>query len=168
MSREEFHSGRLRCEVDREEASDVTEPLLTVIDSPDRVHIGRSDDGALPHVFAEVACRERRPVRDELGRGPREDDASAVVTGTGTEIDEVVGMRHDRLMVLDDDDRASGVDESVEEAEQVLDVGQVQARRRFVEDDDRGGLGGFRRQVGGERGRRSPPESVVSGWPSLR
>ena len=37
-------------------------------------------------------------------------------------------MRHHRLLVRDDDDRLTGVDEPVEQAEQLLDVGKVQAR----------------------------------------
>jgi hypothetical protein len=33
-------------------------------------------------------------------------------------------MRHDRLVVLHDDDRLAGVDRQVEQAEQLLDVGE--------------------------------------------
>jgi hypothetical protein len=36
-------------------------------------------------------------------------------------------VRHDRLVVLDDDDRRAGVDEPVEQAEQLLGVGEVEA-----------------------------------------
>jgi hypothetical protein len=36
-------------------------------------------------------------------------------------------VRDDPLVVLDDDDRLAGVDEPVEQAEQLLDVGQVEA-----------------------------------------
>ena len=41
---------------------------------------------------------------DEFSRRPGEDDLAAVVACTGTKVDDPVGMRHDRLMVLDDDD----------------------------------------------------------------
>jgi hypothetical protein len=34
-------------------------------------------------------------------------------------------MGHNRLMMLDDDDRFAGVHELVEQAEQLLDVGQM-------------------------------------------
>jgi hypothetical protein len=34
-------------------------------------------------------------------------------------------VRHDRLVVRDDDDRLAGVDEPIEQAEQMLDVGEV-------------------------------------------
>jgi len=35
---------------------------------------------------------------------PLEDDPAAVVAGAGAEVDDSVGVRHDRLVVLDDDD----------------------------------------------------------------
>ncbi|HTX83460.1 MAG TPA: hypothetical protein VME44_14815, partial [Streptosporangiaceae bacterium] len=40
-----------------------------------------------------------------------EDDPAAVVAGAGAEVDDPVGVRHHRLVVLDDDDRLAGVDE---------------------------------------------------------
>jgi hypothetical protein len=58
------------------------------------------------------------------------------VAGAGAEVDDPVCVRHDRLIVLDDDDRLSGVDEPVEEAEQLLDVCEVQAVGGLVEDVD--------------------------------
>ena len=45
-------------------------------------------------------------------------------------------MGHDRLVVLDDDDRHPRVDEPVEQAQEVLDVGEVQTRRRLIEHVD--------------------------------
>jgi hypothetical protein len=53
------------------------------------------------------------------------------VAGAGAEVDDPVGARHDRLVVLDDDDRLAGVDEPVEQAEQLLD-GEVEAVGRLV------------------------------------
>ena len=73
---------------------------------------------------------------DEGGGCPLDDDPAAVVAGAGAEVDDPVGMRHDRLVVLDDDDRLAGVDEPVEQAEQLLDVGEVEAGGRLVEDVD--------------------------------
>ncbi len=106
---------------------------------------------------------------DELGGCALEDDASAVVPGAGPEIDEVIGVGHDRLMVFDDDDRAARIDEVVEQPEQIRDVGEVKTRRRFVEDDDRAASAAFAdRWVASLSRCRSPPESVVSGWPRLR
>ena len=63
---------------------------------------------------------------DEVGRCAFEDDPPAVAAGAGTEVDDPVGVRHDPLVVLDDDDRLAGVDEPVEQAEE-LDVGRVEA-----------------------------------------
>lgn len=60
---------------------------------------------------------------------------------TGAEVDDPVGVRHDGLVVLDDDDRLAGVDESVEQTEQLLDVGEVEAGGRLVEDVDVDALG---------------------------
>jgi hypothetical protein len=48
------------------------------------------------------------------------------VAGPGTEVDDPVGVRHDCLVVLDEDDRLAGDDEPVKRAEQLLDVGEVQ------------------------------------------
>jgi hypothetical protein len=72
-------------------------------------------------VVADLPCRELPG-----GRCALEDDPAAVVAGAGTEVDDPVGVRHDRLVVRDDDDRLAGVDEPVEQAEQLLDVGEVE------------------------------------------
>ena len=48
----------------------------------------------------------------------------------------IQSVRHDRLVVLDDDDRPPASTRPVEQSEQLLDVGQVQARGRLVEDED--------------------------------
>jgi hypothetical protein len=53
------------------------------------------------------------------------------VAGAGADVDDPVGVRHHRLMMRDDDDRLAGVDEP---AEQLLDVGEVEAGGRLVED----------------------------------
>ena len=42
---------------------------------------------------------------DEVRGWAFEDDAAAVVTGAGAEVDDPVGVRHHRLVMLDDDDR---------------------------------------------------------------
>src|SRR5215217_7047457 len=97
-------------------------------------------------VGREVLAGEGGAGGDEVGGRALEDDPAAVVAGAGTEVDEPVGVRHDRLVVLDDDDRLAGVDDPVEQAEQLLDVGEVQARGRLVEDVDVAPL----RHLGGE------------------
>ena len=85
---------------------------------------------------------------------------AAVVAGARAEVDDPVGVRHDRLVVLDHDHRLARVDQPVEQAEQLLDVGQVQAGGRLVEDVDAallGHLGGELQPLAlaaGERGER--------------
>ena len=83
---------------------------------------------------------------DKIGGGALEDDLAAVVAGAGAEVDDPVGVRHDRLVMLDDNHGLAGVDEPVQQVEQLLDVGEVQAGRRLVEDIDAALL----RHVGGE------------------
>jgi hypothetical protein len=94
-----------------------------------------------------VLAGERGAGADEVGGCALEDDPAAVVTGAGAEVDDPVGVRHDRLVVLDDDDRLAGVDEPVKKAEQLLDVGEVQAGGRFVEDVDAALLSHVRGQL---------------------
>ena len=48
---------------------------------------------------------------DEVGGRALEDDPAAVVAGAGAQVDDPVRVRHNRLVVLDDDDRLAGVDE---------------------------------------------------------
>ena len=55
-------------------------------------------------VGREVLARERGARGDEVGGRALEDDAAAVVAGAGAEVDDPVGVRHDRLVVLDHDD----------------------------------------------------------------
>src|ERR1700675_521649 len=92
-------------------------------------------------VSREVLAGEGRAGGDEVGGGALEDDPAAVVTGAGTEIDDPVGVGHDRLVVGDDEDRLARVDESVEQAEELLDVGEMEATGGFVEDVDAALLG---------------------------
>src|SRR5918994_1752730 len=99
-----------------------------------------------PDVGREVLAGEGGAGGDEVGGCAPEDDAAAVVAGTGAEIDDPVGGPHARLMGLDHDDRLAGVDEPVEQAEQPLDVGEVEAGGRLVEDVDAALLA----QVGGQ------------------
>src|SRR5215471_1250469 len=76
---------------------------------------------------------EGRGDGDKVGGRALEKDPTAVVSSARTEIDDPVGMCHDRLVVLDDDDRLPRVHEAVEQAEELLDVGEVQAGCRLVE-----------------------------------
>src|SRR5688500_12128477 len=88
------------------------------------------------HVRGEVLAGEGGAGGDEVGGGAFEHDPATVVPGAGTEVDDPVRVCHDRQVVLDDDHRLAGVDEPVEQSQQVLDVGEVQAGGRLVEDVD--------------------------------
>ena len=76
-------------------------------------------------VRRQVLTGQCRAIGDQRGRRALEDDQPAVVAGARSEVDDPVGVCHHRLVVLDDDDRLAGVDESVEQAEQSFDVGEV-------------------------------------------
>src|SRR5665809_117530 len=60
-------------------------------------------------VGREVLAGEGGAGGDEVGGCALEDDPAAVVAGAGAEVDDPVGVRHDRLVVRDDDDRLARV-----------------------------------------------------------
>src|SRR5487761_1636790 len=113
----------------------------TVIQRSWPSHGAREGPRSAADVGREVLACEGGADGDEVGGRALEDDPAAVVAGAGAEVDDPVGVRHDRLVVLDDDDRLAGVDEPVEQAEQLLDVGEVEAAGRLVEDVDAALLG---------------------------
>ena len=61
-------------------------------------------------VGRKVLASEGRAGGDEVGGRAHEDELAAVVAGAGAEVDDPVGVRHDRLVVLDHDDRFPGID----------------------------------------------------------
>ena len=81
------------------------------------------------------------------------DDRAAGVAAFGAEVDEPVGGGDDVEVVLDDDDRVPRRDEAVERRDELRDVGEVQARRRLVEEEQRAAL----RAGVGELGRELQP-----------
>ena len=80
-----------------------------------------------------MLARQRRSFGDQIGRGAFEHEAPAVVARSGAEIDDPVGVRHHRQVVLDHDDRLTGVDQAIEQPEQLLEIGEVQPGGRLVE-----------------------------------
>ena len=84
----------------------------------------------------QVLASESGAVGYEVSGRALKDDPAAIVSGAGTEIDDPVGVGHGRLVVLDDDERPAGVDEPIEQAEQLRDVGQVEAASWLVGDVD--------------------------------
>ncbi len=86
---------------------------------------------------------------DDGLRRPLDHEAPAPVAAVRTEVDHPVGRLHDVEVVLDHDDRVPGVDEASEDAEQLADVLEVQARRRLVQHVE-GAARGSPRELGGE------------------
>ena len=73
---------------------------------------------------------------------PGGDDGPAVLARLRAHVDHVVGALDDLDVVLDDDERVSGVHEALEHAEQARDVVEVQPGGGFVEEEEPGlGLG---------------------------
>ena len=68
---------------------------------------------------------------------PFGDDPAAAVAALRPEVDDPVGGLDDVEVVLDDEDRVAAVDQPMEDLEQLLDVGEVEAGRRLVEDVQR-------------------------------
>src|SRR5680860_1800875 len=87
-------------------------------------------------VGREVLAGDGGTGRDEVIGRSLEDDPATIMTCGRPHIDDPVGVRHHRLVVRDDDDRLAGVHEPVEQAEQLLDVGEGEPGGRLVEDVD--------------------------------
>ena len=85
--------------------------------------------GSGADVDREMFPGERGACADEVRGHALEDDPPAVTTGTGAEVDDPVGVRHDGLVVSDHDDGLAGVHEAVEQAEQLLDVREMPPRQ---------------------------------------
>lgn len=61
----------------------------------------------------------------ELGGSALEDHLSTGVTGARTDVDHMVGMRHDLLTMLDKYECSAGVHQLIEELQQSADIGGV-------------------------------------------
>src|SRR5947209_19030038 len=98
--------------------------------------------------FEEAArVRGGRP-HDLFGRAGG-DDVAAQVAAFGAEVNDVVGGFYHVEVVLDDEERAARFDQSAEGGEQLVDVVEVEARGRLVEDVERARAGALR-EIGGE------------------
>src|SRR4029077_13703158 len=82
----------------------------------------------------EVLAGVGPPVADDLLRRTGGDDFATLVPAFRPEVDDVIGGFQHVEVVLDDDHGVAGIDEAMEHVEQALDVGEVQARGRLVED----------------------------------
>ena len=89
------------------------------------------------HAPGSGRCTTRRPPAASCFRGAGRDHAAALLAALGAEIDDVVGGLHDVEVVLDDHDRVPLGHQLVQDVEQPLDVGEVEAGGRLVEDVER-------------------------------
>jgi hypothetical protein len=55
------------------------------------------------------------------------DELAAMCTGFGAEVEDPVGGFDDVEVMLDDEEGVTGIDEFLEDSEEVLDVGEVEA-----------------------------------------
>src|SRR5690606_6620379 len=81
-------------------------------------------------VGGEMLPREGGAILHHLCGRAREDDASAFVARSGPQIEDPVRVRHHSEVVLDDDHRVAGVDQSIEEVEEIFEVGPSVCCRR--------------------------------------
>ena len=88
-----------------------------------------------PPPGAKGLARERARAHHRLGVA-LEDGVASGRAAFGAELDHPVGAPDDVEVVLDHDDRVSERDEPVEDRDELLDVGEVQARHGLVEDED--------------------------------
>ena len=102
-------------------------------------------------VFQESAGIAGRDFDDLLGRSGGH-DGSAVGSAFGAEVYYIVGRLDDIKVVFDHDDGVAQVHQFLQDAQEVVDVREVQATRLSS-------AASFTRWA-------SPPESVVEDWPS--
>ena len=81
-------------------------------------------------------ARESGGFGNKVTRRAREHHLTTVMAGPGTQINDPVGMSHDRLMVLHHNHGLTGVNELIEQTQEMGHVGQVQARCRLVKHED--------------------------------
>ena len=118
---------------------------------------------AAPH--SEVLARHRFATRHKLRRHPLEHHAPTVMPRTRPKIHDPVRMRHDRLMVLDHDHR---LPPSTSRSSNPSSCSTSARCRPLVGSSNTSTSPASPMCVASFSRWRSPPESVVSGWPSLR
>lgn len=112
--------------------------------------------------------RVRLLTRCDLLRRAAADNATAAGATFGAEVDDPVGGFDDVEIVLDDDHRVAVVDEAVQHAEQPMNVGEMQAGRRFVEQINRAAGRTFAEFASQFDPLSLTPDSVGDGWPSFK
>ena len=74
-------------------------------------------------------------MRDFLRRAGR-DDGTAAAAALGAKVDDIVSTLNDVEIVFDDDDRVTRIDKLVQDLDQAVDIRDVQAGGRLIEDID--------------------------------
>ena len=74
-------------------------------------------------------------MRDFLRRAGR-DDGTAGAAALGAKVDDIVSTLNDVEIVFDDDDRVTRIDKLVQDLDQAVDIRDVQAGGRLIEDID--------------------------------
>src|SRR6267143_1305385 len=82
----------------------------------------------------EVLAGVRAAVAHDLFRGAGGNDFAALIPAFRAEVDDVIGGLEYVEVVLDDDHGVPGIDQAMQNIQQPLDVGEVQAGGRFIED----------------------------------
>ena len=96
---------------------------------------GRADRGTgIDAAAREIRARDRLVALEQPLQVARVDDLAAVLPRRRADVDDVVGLDHRGLVVLDDDQRVAEVAQPHERVEQPPVVALVQPDRRLVED----------------------------------
>ncbi len=79
-----------------------------------------------------------------LFRCTGDDDLTAAIAALRTQVDDVIGYLNDIQVVLNDQDAVASIDQALEDFDQLVNVGSVQADGRFIENVQRaaGGAAG--------------------------
>ena len=97
---------------------------------------GRSRMVGLPHYFLGSSC----------GNHP-----ASLIAASGSEVDHIVAGPDEAEVVLDHQHRVALVRQGAEHFHEALDIGVVEAGRRFIEDEERGAAVGPEWVVGKRR-----------------
>jgi len=76
-------------------------------------------------------------MRHDLGRRAVTHDAATVLAGTGTQIEDAIGLDHDLRVVLDHQQRVACVPQPFHDIDDTPHITRVQADRRFIQHEQR-------------------------------
>src|SRR5215213_4759808 len=114
-----------------------------------RRHQARSSIAVSDMLVSTSAAYARRETPGHVLRRPGRDHLTSGLAALRPEVDDPVGLLDHVEVVLDHEHRVARVDEPLQHLEQLLDVGEVEAGRRLVEDVERPARRHLR-QLGGQ------------------